>query len=42
MIFNSWEFAVFLPIVYILYWSMSHKYQAGLLLVAHLLYELES
>lgn len=34
MLFNSWEFAVFLPMVYILYWSMPHKYRAGLLLVA--------
>lgn len=34
MLFNSVQFAVFLPIVFILYWNISHKYRWVLLLAA--------
>ena len=34
MLFNSISFAVFLPIVFALYWGMPHKYRWGILLVA--------
>jgi D-alanyl-lipoteichoic acid acyltransferase DltB (MBOAT superfamily) len=34
MLFNSFEFAVFLPLVFILYWKFLHKRQNHLLLVA--------
>lgn len=34
MLFNSWQYAVFLPIVFILYWALPHKYRWGLLLVS--------
>jgi D-alanyl-lipoteichoic acid acyltransferase DltB (MBOAT superfamily) len=34
MLFNSMAFAVFLPIVFILYWAMPHKYRWVLLLCA--------
>ncbi len=34
MLFNSISFAVFLPIVFALYWIMPHKYRWGVLLVA--------
>ncbi len=34
MLFNSFQFAVFLPIVFILYWALPHKYRNPLLLIA--------
>lgn len=34
MLFNSLSFAIFLPIVFLLYWIMPHKYRWMLLLVA--------
>jgi D-alanyl-lipoteichoic acid acyltransferase DltB (MBOAT superfamily) len=34
MLFNSMAFAVFLPIVFILYWALPHKFRWFLLLVA--------
>lgn len=34
MLFNSLAFAVFLPIVFILYWAIPHKYRYIILLVA--------
>ena len=34
MLFNSIAFAIFLPIVFILYWVLPHKYRWILLLVA--------
>ena len=34
MLFNSLAFAVFLPIVFILYWAIPHKYRYMVLLVA--------
>lgn len=34
MLFNSFAFAVFLPIVFILYWSLPHKFRWILLLAA--------
>lgn len=34
MLFNSFAFAIFLPIVFIIYWSMPHKYRWLLILVA--------
>ena len=34
MLFNSFAFAVFLPIVFILYWCIPHKYKWILMLVA--------
>ena len=33
MLFNSWQFAVFLPIVFALYWSLPHKFRWILLLI---------
>ena len=33
MVFNSFEFAVFLPLVFILYWTVLRKRQNLLLLV---------
>ena len=34
MLFNSWQFAVFLPIVFALYWSLPHKFRWTLILIA--------
>lgn len=34
LLFNSFAFAVFLPIVFILYWCLPHKYRWLLILVA--------
>ena len=34
MLFNSWAFAIFLPIVFICYWVLPHKFRWMLLLVA--------
>ncbi|MBT8193195.1 MAG: MBOAT family protein, partial [Acidimicrobiia bacterium] len=34
MVFNSFEFAVFLPLVFVLYWTVLRKRQNALLLVA--------
>lgn len=34
MLFNSQAFAIFLPIVFILYWKLQHKYRWILLLIA--------
>lgn len=34
MLFNSLAFAIFLPIVFILYWAMPHKYRYILLFIA--------
>ena len=34
MLFNSWQFAVFLPVVFALYWSLPHKFRWILLLIA--------
>ena len=34
MLFNSFEFAVFLPVVIGLYWALSHRWQNRMLLVA--------
>lgn len=34
MLFNSFAFAVFMPVVFIIYWGISHKYRWVLLLLA--------
>lgn len=34
MLFNSFAFAVFLPIVFLLYWALPHKFRWPLLLIA--------
>lgn len=34
MLFNSFAFAIFLPIVFALYWCLAHKYRWVLMLVA--------
>lgn len=34
MLFNSWQYGVFLPIVFALYWVLPHKYRWPLLLAA--------
>ena len=34
MLFNTWQFAVFLLIVFPIYWIVPHKYRWGVLLVA--------
>lgn len=34
MLFNSWQFAIFLPIVFILYWIIPHRFRWILLLTA--------
>lgn len=34
MLFNSWQFAVFLPIVFALYWSLPHRFRWFLILIA--------
>ena len=38
MVFNSLEFAVFLPVVLLVYWRLSHKSQNRMLLVASYLF----
>ena len=34
MLFNSWQYAVFLPLVFALYWALPHKLRWSLLLAA--------
>ncbi|MCM1263824.1 MAG: MBOAT family protein [Butyrivibrio sp.] len=34
MLFNSWQYAVFLPLVFILYWALPHKYRWVLILIS--------
>lgn len=34
MLFNSFAFAIFLPIVFALYWCLPHKYRWVLILIA--------
>ncbi|MBQ4429881.1 MAG: MBOAT family protein, partial [Synergistaceae bacterium] len=34
MLFNSWQFGVFLPIVFALYWSLPHRFRWALILIA--------
>ena len=34
MLFNSWQFALFFPIVFALYWGLPHRFRIGLLLIA--------
>ena len=34
MLFNSWQFAVFLPVVFGLYWSLPHRYRWLLILAS--------
>ena len=34
MLFNSWQYALFFPIVFALYWVLPHKFRVYLLLVA--------
>ena len=34
MLFNSWQFAVFLPLVFILYWALPHRFRWVLLFIA--------
>ena len=34
MLFNSWQYAVFLPVVFALYWALPHKLRWSLLLAA--------
>ena len=34
MLFNSWQYALFFPLVFALYWSLPHKFRVPLLLVA--------
>ena len=34
MLFNSWQFALFFPVVFALYWSLPHKFRVWLLLIA--------
>ena len=34
MLFNSWQFALFFPIVFGLYWGLPHKFRVYLLLIA--------
>lgn len=34
MLFNSWQFAVFLPIVFALYWALPHRFRWGVMLLA--------
>lgn len=34
MLFNSLSFSIFLPIVFALYWGLSHKFRLPLLLAA--------
>ena len=34
LLFNSWQFAIFFPLVFALYWRLPHRYRIGLLLIA--------
>lgn len=34
MLFNSWQFALFFPIVFALYWGLPRRFRVGLLLIA--------
>ena len=34
MLFNSWQFALFFPLVFALYWGLPHRFRIGLLLIA--------
>ena len=34
MLFNSWQFALFFPIVFALYWGLTHRFRIGLLLIS--------
>ena len=34
LLFNSWQFAIFFPIVFALYWRLPHRFRIGLLLIA--------
>ena len=34
MLFNSWQFGIFFPLVFLLYWGLPHRYRIGLLLIA--------
>ena len=34
MLFNSWQFGLFFPIVFALYWGLPHRFRIGLLLAA--------
>ena len=34
MLFNSWQFGVFLPVVFALYWSLPHRFRWALILIA--------
>ena len=34
MLFNSWQYAIFLPTIFILYWLMPDKYRKYLLLLS--------
>ena len=34
MLFNSWQFAVFFPVVFLLYWLLPHKYRIYVLLIS--------
>ena len=34
MLFNSWQFALFFPIVFALYWGLPHRFRIGLILTA--------
>ena len=34
MLFNSWQFGIFLPVVFLLYWSLPKKFQVILLFLA--------
>ncbi|MBQ7220561.1 MAG: MBOAT family protein [Synergistaceae bacterium] len=34
MLFNSWQFAVFFPVVFALYWGMPHRFRTAVLLIA--------
>ena len=34
MLFNSWQYALFFPIVFALYWGLPHRFRIGLILIA--------
>ncbi|MBQ7221107.1 MAG: MBOAT family protein [Synergistaceae bacterium] len=34
MLFNSWQYALFFPIVFVLYWGLPHKFRTAILLIA--------
>ena len=34
LLFNSWQFALFFPAVFALYWGLPHRFRIGLLLIA--------